>query len=201
MLNLRHQKADAVQLLQDALDTWGGTSISTRLQKNLNLLTLEGKPLPAFAESEWIGPNRPVPLDALHGKVVLLVFWAHWCGACEAEASVLEDLMKDLESKGLVVIAPTRRYGFTSDEENAAADDERALIERVFSQAYASIPGISVPLDSVNFERYGASTTPMVVLADRQGIVRLYHPGYLPEPEVRSVVEKAIRTSANDLVP
>lgn len=192
ILNMRNQKADAVELLQAALHNWGSSSIAARLQKNLNLLTLEGKPLPPLAESEWIGINRPPPLNALQRKFVLLVFWAHWCGDCEAEAPILAALMKTFESKGLLVIAPTKRYGFTSDDENASAEREKALIERAFSRAFADIPAVSVPLDAVNFERFGASTTPTIVLADKHGIVRLFHPGYMSESDLRSSIERLL---------
>jgi thioredoxin-related protein len=39
---------------------------------------------------------------------------------------------------------------------------------------------MSVPVSEANFQRFGASTTPTLVLIDRQGIVRLYHPGAMP---------------------
>ena len=55
-----HQKTEAVRLLQSAKQKWRGTSIVARLQKNLNVLTLEGKPLPVLRASEWIGA-KPVP--------------------------------------------------------------------------------------------------------------------------------------------
>jgi thioredoxin-related protein len=47
-------------------------------------------------------------------------------------------------------------------------------------------------LDSSNFERFGVSTTPTLVIADKRGIVRLYHPGYLDEKSLRAAIEAAM---------
>jgi hypothetical protein len=51
----------------------------------------------------------------------------------------------------------------------------------------------AVPVSEENFKAYGASTTPTVVLIDRAGIVRLYHPGEMTlaeiEPHIRRIVE------------
>jgi thioredoxin-related protein len=41
-----------------------------------------------------------------------------------------------------------------------------------------------VPLSAANFITYGASTTPTLVLIDRAGVVRYYHPGAVPEAEL-----------------
>ncbi len=40
-----------------------------------------------------------------------------------------------------------------------------------------------------NFERFGVSTTPTIVLIDRRGIVRLYHPGVIEEADLRAAIE------------
>jgi thioredoxin-related protein len=47
-------------------------------------------------------------------------------------------------------------------------------------------------VDSSNFERFGVSTTPTLVIADRRGVVRLYHPGYLDEKSLRAAIEAVL---------
>jgi thioredoxin-related protein len=49
-----------------------------------------------------------------------------------------------------------------------------------------------VPVAKLNFDRYGASTTPTIVLIDRKGKVALYHPGVLSYDELRAAIEKAL---------
>ena len=49
------------------------------------------------------------------------------------------------------------------------------------------------PLSEANFQAYGASTTPTVVLLDRAGIVRFYHPGAVSEPELTARVQALLR--------
>jgi len=183
----QQKRSEAIQLLQTALHTWRGTSIVDRLQKNINLLTLEGKPMPPLRETEWIG-NKPAPVGTLRGKVVLLFFWAHWCADCKADAPVIAQVSKDLASKGLVVLAPTRRYGYTAQEEHATSAQETPFIEKVYAKYYSEIPNAGVPLDAANFERFGVSTTPTIVLVDRRGVVRLYHPGFMSDAELRQAV-------------
>jgi thiol-disulfide isomerase/thioredoxin len=193
----RHQRAAALQLLRSALRTWHGTSLEDRLEKNINVLTLEGRPMPLLRESEWIGP-KPAPVATLRGKVVLLFFWAHWCADCKTEIPIITQLATELEPKGLALIAPTKHYGYTAEEEHAAPATETAFIQRVYDQLYSQIPGIQAPLDGGNFERFGASTIPTLVVVDRTGIVRLYHPGVMDENALRAAIEPllAAHTSA-----
>ena len=87
-LSKQGQTQKAVLLLRQALRTYGQTSIRARLQKNLNLLTLLGKPAPPLAIAEYLGA-KPRPLSTLKGSVVLLFFWAHWCSDCKAEEPVI----------------------------------------------------------------------------------------------------------------
>jgi hypothetical protein len=78
VLFAQDKRAAALQLLQSALAKWRETSLADRLQKNINLMTLEGRPMPLLRETEWIG-NKPAAPTAWRGKVLLLFFWAHWC--------------------------------------------------------------------------------------------------------------------------
>jgi len=182
------KRAEALQLLQRALVKWRETSLGDRLQKNINLMTLQGRPMPALRATEWIG-KRPGGAEAWRGKVVLLFFWAHWCADCKADAPVVAKLGEEMKARGLVVLAPTRRYGYTFDDDHAPAAKETAFIAKVFERYYGQIPVEGVPLNTGNFQRFGASTTPTIVLVDRRGIVRLYHPGLMREDELRGAIE------------
>jgi thiol-disulfide isomerase/thioredoxin len=192
VLEQNHKRTEAVRLLQSAARTWRGTSIVARLQKNLNVLTLQGKPMPLLRASEWLGA-KPVAEATLRGKVILLFFWAHWCPDCKAEAPILKQLGSEFEHKGLVIIGPTKLYGYTAQDEHASAAEEKAFIDKVYARFYSEIPNLQVPLGETNFDRFGASTTPTIVLADRHGIVRLYHPGLMDEGSLRAAIEPLVK--------
>lgn len=186
------QREAALRLMQSAAQKWRDTSLEDRLQKNINLMTLQGRPMPLLREPEWIGKKPPTPAE-LRGKVVLLFFWAHWCADCKAEAPILAKLGTELQARGLVIVAPTRRYGYTFDDDHAPAAKETPFITKVFDRYYAQVPVAGVPVDTSNFQRFGASTTPTIVLVDRHGIVRLYHPGLMSEEELRGAIEALLR--------
>ena len=61
VLAARGQRTQAVALLQSALRTYGNTSIHDRLQKNLNLLSLQGKVAPALKSDQFLGAKLPLP--------------------------------------------------------------------------------------------------------------------------------------------
>jgi len=185
------QKTQGMAVLQAALRSYGSTSIRERLQKNLNLLSFEGKPAPALKSDQYFGSKPPL-LTQLKGSPVLLFFWAHWCGDCKAEAPIITQLRSEFASKGLTVIGPTRLYGYTAQVENAAPSDELAYIDAVRKRFYAGLLDMPVPISRHNFEMYGASTTPTLVLLDRTGKVAMYHPGALPYAELRAEIEKVV---------
>jgi thiol-disulfide isomerase/thioredoxin len=179
VLAAQGERTEALAFLRRELTAYRTTSIAARIQKNINLLTLEGEPAPALEETQWLG-TKPATLAELKGRPVLLFFWAHWCGDCKAEAPELARLLADYRSTGLVVIGPSEHYGYVAGGEDAPRDVETQYIDQVRRQYYAPLADMSVPLSEQNFVRYGVSTTPTLVLLDRQGIVRLYHPGAMP---------------------
>lgn len=191
-LHAQGQRAEAVAFLNDELKRWRATSMRTRIQKNLNLITLEGKRAPVIEMKEWLGA-RPPTLASLRGRTVLLFFWAHWCGDCKQQAQVLAQLKQEL-GDGLVIIGPTQPYGYVAGGEEAPRAKELDYINVVREKSYSSIPGLTVPVSEENFRNWGASTTPTLAVIDRQGIVRLYRPGKMSYEELRRYLVAAPST-------
>ena len=186
------RRTQAVTLLQTALRTYGNTSIRARLQKNLNLLSLWGRLGPALRSDEYLGAKPPT-LAQLRGSPVLLFFWAHWCVDCKAEAPIVTALRSEFAPRGLKVIGPTRLYGYTAQIEHASPSMELAYIDAVRHRFYSGLLDMPVPISTYNFDTYGASTTPTLVLLDRAGKVAWYHPGAVPYEELKAEIEKVVR--------
>jgi len=192
VLAARGETAKAVALLRRGVETYRTTSIRARLQKNLNVLGLAGQPAPPLKIASYLGP-KPVALSQLNGSPVLLFFWAHWCGDCKAEGPVIAQLSSEFGSRGLMLLAPTQLYGYGARGEDATPKDELPYIERVWQHFYPALQSVPVPVSKENFNLYGASTTPTLVLLDRAGRVALYHPGVEPYEDLRAAIEKVVR--------
>ena len=174
VLAAQGQRADGIAYLEDQLKLYYSTSIRTRLQKDIHLLGLEGRPAPALEQ-----------ITLPKGRPALLFFWAHWCPDCKAEAPVLARLKAEFEPRGLVLIAPTQKYGYVAEGKDAPPAVELPYIEKIRRQYYAQVITSPAPVSEENFRRYGASTTPTLVLVDGAGIVRMYHPGQMTYEELR----------------
>jgi thiol-disulfide isomerase/thioredoxin len=154
-------------------------------------LTLEGKPAPPLETGHWLGA-RPPALAQLRGRAVLLFFWAHWCPDCKAQIPALVKLEADYGPRGLVLIGPTQHYGYVARGQEAPSDAELLYIDQVRQKAYAALKDMPVPVSEENFERYGASTVPTLVLIDRRGFVRLYHPNQMSYDKLAKDVASAL---------
>ena len=187
----RGARSDAVALLGRELTRHRNTSIEKRIQKTLNLLTLEGTVAPPLDLSESLGAASPT-LASLKGKVVLLFFWAHWCSDCKAQSPILTTIAERYAARGLVLVAPTQRFGYVAEGKPAGRDEERRYIAEVRQTYYPVLANVPIPLADANHKRYGVSSTPTLALVDRQGIVRLYHPGRMTEAELDAVIQRVL---------
>ena len=180
-------RSEAIAFLQTELKKWRDTSMRARIQKNIHLISLEGTPAQPLEIKEHLGP-QPKSLAALKGKPVLLFFWAHWCGDCKGQAPALAKLQSEFGDQGLTIVGPTQRYGYAARGEDATPAQELEYIETIRRQYYSALGNMPVPVSEENFKNYGSSTTPTLVLLDRNGIVRLYHPGQMSYEELAAKV-------------
>ena len=195
VLSQQGQRGEGVRLLERNLAEFGKTSIRARLLKNINLLSLEGRPAPAYQTAEWIG-EKPPTMAQLKGKPVILFFWAHWCPDCKGMAATLAELQTTYRDSGLTIVAPTQRYGYVAKRAPAEVPAEMTYIGEVLKEFYGNVK-MSVPVSAESFANYGSSTTPTIVIVDREGIVRLYHPGQMTKAELEPHIQAVTKRSTN----
>jgi thiol-disulfide isomerase/thioredoxin len=184
-------RSDAVLYLRRELDTYKGTSIVERLNKNVNLLSLEGTPALPFDSPKWIGAAPP-SLASLRGKPVIVYLWAHWCPDCKAHGPVLEALLDKYKSTGLTLVAPTKFYGYVARREPAGPDVELPYLTGIRDSVYPWMKTVPVPISEQIFAQYGVSTTPTLVLIDRAGNVSKYNPGQLTTEQLEPLIQKIV---------
>lgn len=191
----RGNRSEAVYFLRKEADTYRDTSILQRINKNINLLSLEGQPAFEVASSETLGGGASPTLASLKGKPVVLFLWAHWCPDCKAMSPVLDELRKAYAPTGLTIVSPTQRYGYVASRKPAPPDQELAYIKEIRQQFYPWMAEDTVPVSGELFTRYGVSTTPTLVFVKRDGTVHLYNPGQMTKEQLEPVI-KAITAPA-----
>jgi peroxiredoxin len=125
---------------------------------------LEGLPAPDFALKSSSGEN--LRLSEYRGNVVMINFWATWCGPCRQEMPLLDELYTRYE-----------RVGFSLLGVNIDDDPRRAM--QMIEELGVSFPVLFDSRKEVS-KLYEVEAMPATVLVDREGNVRFVHHGYKP---------------------
>jgi thiol-disulfide isomerase/thioredoxin len=129
----------------------------------------EASKLPEIVATQWID-QAPVKLSELRGQVVLLDFWATWCGPCRYTFPRLQQWHEAYKDKGLVILGMTNYFG--EAEGHKATRGEELVYLRSFKKKNRLPYGFAIADSSVNDLNYGVFTIPMSFLIDRQGRMR-----------------------------
>lgn len=125
---------------------------------------LTGQPAPDFALKSSTGQN--LRLSEYRGDVVMINFWATWCGPCRQEMPLLDELYTRYE-----------RVGFNLLGVNIDDDSNRAMT--MIRELGVNFPVLFDARKEVS-KLYNVDAMPVTILVDREGNVRYVHQGYKP---------------------
>jgi peroxiredoxin/TolA-binding protein len=118
-----------------------------------------GKTPPAIEATDLSG--QPQSLDRYRGKVLLIDFWATWCGPCRAELPNVKALYRKYKDRGFAVLG-------------VSLDEDRSALKGVLREEQMEWPQLcdGKGWRSPIAQQYGVTAIPRTVLLDRQGVIR-----------------------------
>jgi thiol-disulfide isomerase/thioredoxin len=132
-------------------------------------MDLVGAPAPAWSKVTPMA-GAPASIAALRGRVVLVDFWATWCGPCRMLAPRLSALKDKFGAQGLSVV------GITTDDAEKAA---------VFAERNQMRYGVVIDKEGETSKAYGITALPTMLVVDKKGIIREVFIGYDPMGDAR----------------
>ncbi|NDD63164.1 MAG: TlpA family protein disulfide reductase [Acidobacteria bacterium] len=149
-------------------------------------------PAPEIEIADWIG-QEPTKFEQLRGKVVLLDFWATWCGPCIATFPRLRGLHKKYKDKGLVIVGVTELYGSGDGKPMSKLEELDYLNE--FKRKYDLPYPFAIAEDGQDASKYGINAYPTTFLLDRKGVVRYIGVGAGGEESenLESMIKKIVK--------
>lgn len=123
-------------------------------------------PAPSWKNTSWLNADRPLTLEALGGRVVLLNFWVFTCGNCTRTVPSLVDFDRKYRERGLTLIGI-----HTPEFPPYAGEHDRENVARALARYDIEYPNAQ-DNDAKTWDLYGIRYWPSFVLIDRRGVIR-----------------------------
>jgi len=186
---------DSEKLLQQADDQLDGalepliariSAYKSRVDSARKMRALIGQPAPAMDVDAWVNNRADIDLNALKGKVVLLDYWAVWCGPCIATFPHLKEWREEFHEQGFEIVGVTRYYNYRWDddaqravrsEEDVPPEQEQLTVASFMQHHGLQHPCIITPQGSEMQAAYGVTGIPHAVVIDRSGTIQMIKVG------------------------
>jgi thiol-disulfide isomerase/thioredoxin len=190
------RRNESLKTIDDAMKVVSESSPGFRRLKaaKAQVEMLGGMP-PAIPVERVIGQFKD--LDSLKGKVVIVSFFAHWCGSCMQSYPDVVKLYSDLHGKGLEIVGVTAYYGFYKNEGYEKRDMAKD-IEFGHLGEFAKEHGITWPIvytEKSNYTPYGVVSIPHFVVINKKGQVVKIKVDYSESgfKEFRKTIERLLK--------
>ncbi len=192
--------ADVEEKIEKAIERFDGNDLKSinalerslkssksRVEAALVREALIGTQAPEIVADHFVA-TRPVTMEDLQGKVVLLDFWAIWCGPCIATFPHLIEWHEKFSDKGLVILGATNFYNYKWDDVAGKAvsaekgtevtpEEELAMLEK-FRESHKLHHGFFVNSKESGYAKaFAVSGIPQAVLLDKEGKIQLIRVG------------------------